>query len=177
MAVKRNLEVRIGFPDTRDTAVTSMRERRADSRHTSHTIRSGGRQQRRRTRDRRSRRRRRRGAAPNETSGSLHTKPCIRHRRCKKRLVHARTDSFRLVSISLTAAAETLGSQRSALTVIPILPPRRCRKQPNRSDGLSPFSPPLRFPCPSEHAAQVRAEAVSNVRGGQSTDGCTTLPN
>ena len=175
MAVKRNLEVRIGFPDTHDTAVTNMRERRADSRRTSHTVRSSE-TTAETDRDRRSQRQRRRGAAPNETGGSLHTKPCIRHRRCKKRLIHARTDSFRLVSITLTAAAETLGSQRSALAVIPILPPRRCRKQPNRSDGLSPFSPPLRFPCPSEHAAQVRAEAVSNVRGGQSTDGCTTGP-
>ena len=97
----------------------------------------------------------------------------------------ARADSFRLVSIIPTAAAETLRSQRNTLTIIPVLPPRRCQKQPNWCDGLSPFltafRPPAmgptsgatphgtsiaeRSPAQAERAAQVQSEPAAKRSG------------
>ena len=97
----------------------------------------------------------------------------------------ARADSFRLVSIIPTAAAETLRSQRNTLTIIPVPPPRRCQKQPNWCDGLSPFltafRPPAmgptsgatphgtsiaeRSPAQAERAAQVQSEPAAKRSG------------
>ena len=81
--------------------------------------------------------------------------------------IPACADSFHLIQSSATfprrrrrPSVSTHHSHRH-----PSLPPRRRRKQHNRCDGLSPFSPPLRFPCPSERAAQVQAEPGAKRSG------------